>query len=137
MATAPKKKAASAAKPEPKPEGRFARLRREAAEVREKNGRSALKDLTPYVIDDVEPPIVIAPPSIDVLLEVAELTTPSGGVEARNIRRVFKLYAGDQFERLIQLIVDADGDEYDMMIVINDLRRHFTPGAGSDDVPGK
>lgn len=131
--TTPRKKAAP--KAGTKAEGTFARLRREAAEMRENDDRPSLKDLRPYVIDDADPPIVIQPPSIDALLTMAELTEPGGGIQVRNVRAMARTLCGDQYDRVMELL--SDGDEYDLLVVINDIRESFTPGVGSDNVPGK
>ncbi|QWS68134.1 tail assembly chaperone [Gordonia phage VanLee] len=132
---APKKKTAAAALAEAEQaEGTYARIQREAAEMRKKAGSSS-QDLEPYVIDDVEPPIIIHPPSVDGQLTIAENVGPKGEIRVSSIRTVLRALTGENFDRVYELV--KDGDEFDLVALINDIRGHFKPGSGSDDVPGK
>lgn len=109
-------KAASRVAVKPKPGGVFARLKEQAAKD--------APELEPYVIDDVEPPIVIeAPTDSAVQLEIAELFGEDGGFAMKDARKIIRLLAGDAFDRVMEVF----GREHIsvLLALIDDMGRHF------------
>lgn len=139
MPTPPKNRAAKAARAlavqpaPPKPTGVFARLKAEA--------EADLPPVEPYVIDDVDPPIVIPPPDdADTQLELSELFGEDGEFQMRDARRILRLICGDAFDR----VMEQFGKEHITVLLrlIGDMGRHFqeqAPAASPDgaaDFPG-
>lgn len=137
MATAKKTSLTEDPVEPPKPLGAFARIKREAAQLRENSDRP--KEIEPYVIDDVDPPIVInAPVTVEQQIVVAELTEPSGGIQARNLRPALQQLCGEEaWPRVWELL--RREHETVLFAFFDDLHSHFNPrpGVGGSDVPGK
>lgn len=114
----------------PKSSGTFARLMAEAAKMR--------TNVEPYVIDDVEPPIVITPPdSVEEQIELAELFRFQGGFAIADARRVLQLVCGEAFPRVWELF---RGEHISVLVaLVQDITDHFGPimtMPGADDFPG-
>lgn len=136
MPAAPKtaKKAAAMVAPgkvAPRPTGVFARLKAEAEEDRS-------EPLEPYVLDDVDPPIIIeAPDDSERQLALAELFDSQGGFEVRDARRILQLVCGDAFDRVWELV----RHEHISVLVklIDDMGSHFAKQSqldGAQEFPG-
>lgn len=120
------KKAAAAVKPRT---GTFARLQAKAKE--------GTPEVPPYVIDDVNPPIVIElPDTIEQQVGLADLFTMEGDFRIGDARRILELICGDAFPRVWELM----RREHITVLVafIHELGEHFggffDPGAR--DFPG-
>lgn len=137
MPARPKTAAAAArtvtARNKPKPTGVFARLKAEADADR--------PPIEPYVIDDVEPAIVIPPPDdADSQLELAELFGEQGQFRMQDARRILQLICGDAYGQVMAVF----GKEHVsvLLALIDDLGRHFQEQAeaaspqGARDFPG-
>jgi hypothetical protein len=124
------KTAASAArtvavKAKPKPGGVFARLKAEAAADR--------PAVEPYVIDDVEPPIVIHPPDdAESQLAAADLFNSDGSFQMKDARRVVQLLCGDAYERVWELVRREHVSV--LLALIDDMGRHFEAQAEAASV---
>lgn len=87
----------------------------------------AAKDRTPtepFVIDDVEPPIEIQPPTtLEQQVELNELIGPDGEFEMRNVRKILAAFCGPAFPRLWELLRKEHADVF--AAVANDMIAHF------------
>lgn len=72
------------------------------------------------LIIDEDKTITIPPPSTDVILDVAEATSP---------REQLRLLAGDQYEPLMEVLGDEPGSI--LKPLLNDLTNHFDLGETS------
>lgn len=116
----------------PKPaakKGVFARLKAEAGKEQ--------ATVEPYVIDDVEPPIVItAPTETERQLGIAELFGSEGEFEVKDARRILELVCGDAFEQVWELVRREHVSV--MLALITDMGQHFQAAisGGAGDFPG-
>lgn len=128
--TAGKAAQAVTTRPAPQPGGVFARLKAEA-----EKGRPPVE---PYVIDDVDPPIVIAPPGdAESQFAFADLFAEDGSFAMKDVHRVLQLICGDAFDRVWQLVRKEHISV--TLALIDDMGRHFqdqVPAAEVADFPG-
>lgn len=101
---------------EDQPQGVFARLQAQADERR--------VEVEPYVINDIDPPIVIQPPnSIEQQIGLSELFSSQGEFRTRDARRVLQLICGDSFTTLWPHI---KGKHISFLVaLIRDMGEHF------------
>jgi len=85
---------------------KFATLKKQAAE--KSAGRPERKKAKPFVLEDVEPPIVIEPPDDKRGLIISECIGPDGTFHMSQARPLLKALCGIQFGRVWQLIPDDD-----------------------------
>lgn len=115
---APVKRSPKAA---PKPQGRFARIKAEAAADR---GDAVIE---PYVIDDVDPPIVIeSPETADQITVMGEMLSNEGRFTPGDARRVLQAICGDTddtFDRLWDLVRHEHISV--LVALIHDMGEHF------------
>lgn len=125
-----KRAPAKAAAARQAPQGRFARLRAEAAKNR--------APIEPYVIDDVEPPITItAPDDVERQIGILEMLGPDGDqFQVSDARRVLELLCGEEFPRVWELVRKEHISV--LMELIADMGEHFGPAleAGMASAPG-
>lgn len=109
-----------------KPTGTFARLKAEADADR--------PQVEPYVLDDVDPPIVITPPEdAERQMELAELFGEQGQFRMSDARRVLRNICGDEFDRVWELV---RGEHISVLLaLIDDMGQHFAAqGSPADNV---
>jgi hypothetical protein len=129
-----------AAKTVSKPKAtKWATLKKQAAE-RAGAGRPRVK-LEPYIIDDVQPPIVIEPPDDKRLLVIAECLGPDLQFAAQRTLPLLRALCGDQFPRVWQLVPDNDPNAMAMFAVLTEeLINHFIvalkDAVEAQDLPG-
>jgi hypothetical protein len=119
--------------------GKWASLKREA-EQRASN-RPARPKIEPYIIDDVEPPIVIEPPDDKRLLVISECVGSDGTFHIARVLPLLRALCGNEFPRVWMLIPDNSAEAQDLMgLLASELIQHFM-GALRDamqaaDLPG-
>lgn len=105
--------------------GVFARLKAEAGKGQ--------PPVVPYVIDDVEPAIVIqAPTDTETQIGLAEVFDANGDFNIRDARRILELICGDSFPAVWELFRK---EHISVMVqLIIDMSAHFGPTL-TGDVP--
>lgn len=82
------------------------------------------KTLPPYVIDDVDPPIVITQwDDLERTSGLQELVDEQGKFDPKHWRRILQLFCGDQYDRVWELFRRQHASI--RQILIDDLIRHF------------
>lgn len=115
------------------PTGTFARIKAEADKQRlDEQGPPA-----PYVIDDVDPPIVIQPPEdTERQLELAEMfDAGTGAFRAADARRILTLICGDEFDRVWDMVRHEHITV--LMALIDDMGTHFENQANLREAAGE
>lgn len=129
MPTTPRKatpnRATRRATAKAKPQGTFARLRAEALQ-------DAL-EIEPYVINDVEPPIVIeAPDTVEQQMALLEMFDNEGQFRIADARRVLETVCGESFDRVWELL---RAEKLPVMLrFIQEVGAHFGAQGGIEQV---
>jgi hypothetical protein len=106
---------------------KFAKLREEA--TKKAAGRAPTPEVEPFVLEDVEPPIVItAPDTVERMLVVAEMIGPNGEFHISNALPLLRAMCGDQFGRVWMLVRD-DKDPETLLGLLQAMVDHFTKQA--------
>lgn len=113
--------------------GLFERLRAEAA--------AAAPEVEPYVISDVEPPIVIeVPDSAEQQLALAAMFDNDGNFRLADAKAVLETVCGDAFPDVWELV---RGEKLPVLLaLIQDMSEHFSEqgalvsGVEDEDFPG-
>lgn len=104
---------------------KFATIKAEAKRKAETRGIKAPK-VKPFVIEDVEPNIVITVPDTKRMLVISECIGPDGIFQMANVMPLLRALCGDQFGRVWQLIPSDDDSAQDILLgVIQKLWEHF------------
>lgn len=119
---------------------KFSKLKREAEKHR--SGQPRQREIPPFVIDDVEPPIQItSPDTLERKLVIADnyASWRSGQWEMSGTIPLLQALCGDQFGRVWMMIKD-DPDEAVMLEMIKAMFDHFSAALGdveeTADLPG-
>jgi len=115
---------------------KFASLRAEAA--RRNEGAEQRQEVPPFVIDDVEPPIVVtAPDTLERQLIIAEMIGPQMDFQAGQALPLLRALCGPAFPRIWSLIKD-DKDPNTAIAFVQALISHFYDAieAEAAEVPG-
>lgn len=122
----------------------WSRLKYEAAQLRadDPNGDETPRQFTPFIIDVVDPPIVIQSPTTAIQqVVISNLVDIKGAVKLQDVHDLLEAVVGDEteFARLKSLMISQRFDEYMIGGLIKLIRDHFQAqvGKGSDAVPGK
>lgn len=108
---------------------KFSKFREEAA--KKAKGRAKPPEIDPFVIDDVEPHIIItAPDTVERQLVIAEMIGPNGEFHINNALPLLRAMCGDQFGRVWMLVRD-DKDPGTLLALIQALVEHFTAQAAA------
>lgn len=103
---------------------KFQQLRAEA-QARASARKKARPEVEPFVLDDIQPPIVITPPtSVERQLVIAELLDDDGSYEAGKALPLLRALCGNQFGRVWQLIKD-DEDPDTLILLVQMIFDHF------------
>lgn len=118
---------------------KFASLREEARKRAEAEGRKPPAPPGPFVIDDVQPPIVITmPDTLERQLALAELIDPHGSFSANQALPLLRALCGPAFGRVWSLIKD-DTDPNTAIALVQALMQHMYESAGveeAEELPG-
>lgn len=117
---------------------KFATLRAEAKKRTKAQGRPEAPEIEPFVMDDVEPPIVItAPDTLERQLVIAEMIGPAGDFSASQALPLLKALCGPAFPRVWLLIKD-DKDPNTAIALVQALVEHLFDAVteGAAEVPG-
>jgi hypothetical protein len=116
---------------------KFANLRAEAKKRAKAQGKQEQPEIEPFVMDDVEPPIVItAPDTLERQLVIAEMISPGGDFSAGQALPLLKALCGPAFPRVWALIKD-DKDPNTAIALVQALVEHmFDAVTEAADVPG-
>lgn len=129
-------KASTAVKPKAT---KWATLKKQAAE-RTKGGQRR-PQVEPYVIDDVQPPLVIEPPDDKRLLIIAECLGPDLQFAPQRTLPLLRALCGDQFPRIWQLVPDNEPNSMALFgVLAEELINHFIVAlkdvADAGELPG-
>ena len=86
-----------------------------------------LPDVPPFIIDDVNPPIVITQPdTLERMIVISDFVASgqAGKWDTQNSLPLLQAMCGDQFGRVWMLVKD-DPDGYAMIELINAMWEHF------------
>lgn len=112
-------------KTSPKKGVSFVALKREAEQRAVARGKPRPK-IEPYVIHDVEPPIIINPPDDKRLLVISECIGVDGTFHSSRVMPLLRALAGDQFGRVWMLIPDDDPAAAEIMLaLVQSMVDHF------------
>jgi len=117
---------------------KFAALRAEAARASERDGTDYEPKVPPFIIDDVQPPIVItAPDTLERQLVIAEMISDDGSFGASQALPLLRALCGPAFSRVWPLIKD-DRDPNTAIAFVQALISHFYAALelGAAEVPG-
>ena len=102
---------------------KFAALKKEAEAKAE--GREKRKLPPPFVMDDVEPPIVVtAPDTVERQMIIAEMIGPNGEFHPSAALPLLRALCGPAFPRIWQLIKDDTEPDLTVLLIQNILD-HF------------
>lgn len=108
---------------------KFATIKREAQKAAADQPKR--KDLPPFVIEDVQPPIVITQPdTVERQLIIAECIGRDGTFDFASVMPLLRALCGDQFGRVWYLVKD-DKDPNTLIALVQTLVEHFQEEAGS------
>lgn len=101
----------------------FAKLQ---AEARAKAPKLERREADPFVLDDVQPPIVItAPDTVERQLGIAECLDTDGRFDASKAVPLLKALTGSQFGRVWEL-VRRDKDPNVLIALVQAIFEHFS-----------
>lgn len=115
---------------------KFAQLRAEAAQRAE--GHEDQREIPPFVMDDISPPIVItAPDTLERQLVIAEMISPQGNFSASQALPLLRALCGPAFDRVWSLIRN-DRDPNTAIALVQALVSHFYDAieAEAAELPG-
>jgi hypothetical protein len=110
---------------------KWADFQKEADRRTGEGGSQPRPSVEPFVIDDVEPPIVIPPPDEKTALIIAEqigmlsLDMSDPKVSMQRILPLLRAFCGDQFPRVWALL-PAENTTNAVYVVMQALQDHFT-----------
>lgn len=115
---------------------KFATLKREAEKKAE--GREKRKIPPPFVLDDIDPPIVItAPDTVERQMIIAEMIGPKMSFDVSGCLPLLRALCGSEFPRVWALIKD-DTEPDTTVRLIQALVEHFSAIVDADaaELPG-
>lgn len=107
---------------------KFATLKKEAAKKAADRPKAKLPD--PFVLDDVQPPIVItAPDTVERQLVIAECIGRDGNFDMANVMPLLRALCGDQFGR-VWFLVKNDTEPDTLIALCQTMVDHFAEQGG-------
>lgn len=102
---------------------KFSALREEAA--KRSGTREPREQLAPFVLDDIQPPIVItAPDTVERQLTIVECIGRDGTFDMHNVLPLLRALCGDQFGRVWSLLKN-DTQPDTLITLVQALVEHF------------
>lgn len=107
---------------------KFATLKKEAEKKVGERPKAKVPD--PFILDDIEPPIVItAPDTVERQLIIAECMGRDGTFDMANAMPLLRALCGDQFGRVWYLIRD-DTEADTTIALVQAIVQHFNSNLG-------